>query len=220
MLWLGWMVACSGQSNIGFDGRVMDSYFPLDGLRTWTYSSQDPGIPYKVVGVLNPDGVSIEEGTDAIHAIDFATECIGTAECTPGPFRVRQLQVSSNRSMGIRLHGVDDEIAGVVTYDPPISMSGGTMVVGDDVVTVSGGVTFTSKFIEEVDCPVLITEEWQDGCVHLEIDDGGAKTPLAGHYWLVPGYALAAFHWSDDAVNTAGQDMLWRLLHTTFEEEP
>jgi hypothetical protein len=219
MLWLGVMIACSGPSNIGFDGRVMDSYFPLDGLRSWTYSSQDPSIPYKVVGVLNPEGVSVEEGTDAVHTIDYTTECIGTAECTPGPFRVRNLQVSSNRSKGIRLHGVEDEVAGVIAYDPPVVLAGATGVVGDTSTTTSGGVTFVSTFIEEVDCPVLVTDEWGDGCVHLTLDDGGAGTPLAGSYWLVPGYALAAFHWSGDPVNAAGSDLIWRLLDTTFEEE-
>ena len=216
MLWLGVMVACTGTP--AWEGSVMESYFPLDGLRTWTYSSQDPSIPYKVVGVLNPEGASIEEGTDKVYTIDFTTECIGTAECTPGPFRVRNLKVSSNRSKGIRLHGVEDEVGGVIAYSPPIVLAGATGAVGDTNTTTSGGVTFVSTFVEEVDCPVLITDQWEGGCVHLTLDDGGAGTPLAGSYWLVPGYAIAAFHWSGDPVSPADEDLLWRLLDTTFEE--
>lgn len=218
MLWFALAVACNGGPAVNYDGWVMEQYWPMDGLRDWTYSSQDGAIPYKVVGTLNPEGTSIEEGTAAVHDIDFVTECIGTAECTPGPFRVRKIQVSSSRNKGIRLHGVDEETAGMVTYDPPITLAGGTSLVDETFVTETDGKTFTATVLGKEACPVILTEEW-DSCVHITLDDGGAASPLAGDYWLVTTYGLAAFHWTNDPVNSTSQPLLWRLLDTTYEEE-
>lgn len=113
------------------------------------------------------------------------------------------------------IHGWEDAAGTWTDFDPPIGVTdpSGNMHVGDFVVTETGGVTYTSTFVGQDDCPVLWTQDTWEDCVHMNIDDGGGATSSAdpasrpifvGDYWLVTRFFVA---W----MLTSGWDEKWVL---------
>jgi hypothetical protein len=202
-------VGCTGGgSTYGYQGLKMSPYFPMDGERQAEYANEDvDNVPWK----LEVEKVDETETSGSTEIVTWEQYRDDTAEL------VGAVKWSADSSDGIQIHayavGTDD----FTVFDPPIAVSDNSdyMNRGDSVVTETGGMTFTSTFVEVVDCPVQWGLDWED-CVHMRIDDGDGDDTVgpifAGDYWLVTRYGPAWMH-------TTGYDDKWNLAHYDWSNE-
>lgn len=205
-----------------YNGFNMDTFFPFDGNRTWTFVSADETVPYEVVGTLSPDAEPKHDNASRAHTVTFTTECVATStDCEDGPFRMRSWTISSDRTHGTLIWAADFESTGPLTFDPPIMLTDGQGKPGDIWESDAGGEHWVAIFDHKGDCPVLYTDQW-DNCVEILLDDDGdAATPgthpLHGSYYAVPSYNVVAFTQSEDPTPGEGEPPAWRLLSAFWE---
>jgi hypothetical protein len=217
-----WLVALPGLAACGpqpapcYCGYSLDVFFPFDGQRTWEFVNDDPSVPYHVIATLDPDFAEREGGAMQVYTIHYTVACVGDdpACVDEGPFRVRSIQMSSDRAYGTLLHSVDLG-SGIEVFEPPVMLTDGMGDVGQLWETDSNGITWASVYAELGDCDVPYTHEWSHCLTLLVDDDANAETrptahPLHGEWVAVTGYNVVQFQWRDDP-------QPWRLLTQTWQ---
>jgi len=176
----------------GYSGYPVTDFFPLDGVREWSFRSADATVPYELVGTKPLEGVTAtDDGFTQIFDIRFEQVCISEDEsCVDGEFAFAWQQ-SASQDRGAFLWGYETP-AGAVTFDPPVKLADRRTKVGDVMTTETGGHTWTATFLMTADCEVVWNPNWTN-CMVLVIDDGGEGGGFAGTYWLATGYHIVAF---------------------------
>jgi hypothetical protein len=202
------IVGCEPAYN--YQGYDMPDHFPLDGSKLeWEYSSTDTS----VVSELRVEKV----GTAIVGDVEVATLehwVIGEDDAEDLAWSV---QWSSDSVKGVQIHGYTNVTNGSeVSFEPPILFAEGHGIPGDQLITQSGGFTWTATFESVEGCETYWVPGWADeNCLVVNLDDGD-DTPITnsiivGTYWLVPRYGAA---WLDlDAY-----DARWSLANHDWEE--
>lgn len=216
LLLLTAMTGCYG-TTIHSGGEDTYKYFPLDGDRTWVYQSTDSSLPYRLRAHKPKESETVEGSTDRIYTITFSPDCQGAVDpCVADldedeipDFENEPLMVwrlSSDSISGTRFYSFDDE-----AYDPPVRLAEADQADEEEVVTESGGVTYTSKIISETPCDVPYWRgEPPDGCKIFQLDDGGAGSALGGEYMAIVQFGIVQF-------TIQGLDSTWQLKE--YEDE-
>jgi hypothetical protein len=202
------LAGCTSPNTIAYLGERMDQYFVFDGDRSWEFISDDTSLPYLMIGDLQEEFVSINEGSTRIYTIRYKTDCLGAGECDDGAF-IWSLDLSFDSIYGAQIHGITVGSEPATVFDPAVVLTTPYINQGDVFETVSGGVTYTSTFIGFEQCPVQWNVDWPK-CVHFTLDDGGAGTPLAGDYWANVGFNLVAMDMDMD-------ESFWQLLSAKYD---
>lgn len=210
MMLLALTLACTSGSTTTYKGTKMDEFFPMEGGRQATYVNEDANVPYQ----LEMEKVSDFEQVGDRQVWTFEYYDDQTFSLVAG---VKWSVVPGD---AVQIHGWSDASGSSTTYDPPVNVTdpSGYMHVGDSVVTETGGVSFTSTYVGNEDCPVQWGLDWED-CAHMSISDGGADVSAAdaatrpffvGDYWLVTRYMIAWMH-------NRGYDQKWNLADYDYD---
>jgi hypothetical protein len=183
------LVACDGGTTT-YRGTQLSEYFPYDGTRSAEYINEDTeNIGWKlVVDKLEPTS---RQGDYELVTFEWSNFDDGSI--------LGSVIWSSSNGDGIHIHGYSVGTDAPITFDPPIQFGDDDdyMSVGEEVVTETGGYTFTATYIGNEDCPVQWGLDWE-GCLHMRLDDGDgddmAGPIFAGDYWLVQRYGPAWMH--------------------------
>jgi hypothetical protein len=143
--------------------------FPFDGQRTWTYTSTDAAVGYRLVATSTGEGEDLGDATG--YRVRYDSDA-GDA--------LFELVWSSDTVDGVRVHEIDG-----VAQDPPVVVATDDMN-RDDAVT-SGA--WTSTFDGFVQCPIAMAADWPE-CGELVVAGEGS---LAGTWWAARGNGVAAF---------------------------
>ncbi len=189
------LIACGGGTT-EFKGTQMESYFPLDGDRQAVYGSDEAANGFDLV-VTKLEPAETIDGAEVVtleHSEEDAGVVLGA--------------VKWSNSDGVKIYGYrSDATSDFTMFDTPIVFAEQFMRKGDEMVTETNDMTFTSSFVAVEDCPVLWGPDWKE-CVHMRLDDGDGDDsvgPLfAGDYWLVTRYGPA---W----MQTTGVAAKWNL---------
>ncbi len=179
-----------------YQGFVMEDFFPFDGSRSWHYISDNVDLEYKIVATLDTAPEEAHDGSTDIYTVNMVTECIGLdPDCEDGQ-EVGSYRMSASQTYGTLYWGYSNPEEGVVTFDPPIQISGRTMKVGDVEYTTTmrngtDGLSFTSQMIAQEHCEVEWTDSW-DGCLKIQISEENNAAP-SGTYWAITNYNIVAW---------------------------
>lgn len=202
------IVGCEPAYN--YQGYDMPDHFPLDGSKLeWEYSSTDTTIGNELL---------VEKvGTAVVGDVEVATLehwIIGEDDSEDLAWSVLW---SSDSVQGVQIHGYTNETNDTeVTFDPPILFAEGHGIPGDQLITQSGGYTWTATFSSVEGCETYWVPGWADeNCLVVTLDDGD-DTPITnaiivGTYWLVPRYGSA---W----LELDAYDAIWSLSNHDWEE--
>lgn len=192
-----------------YNGYTLPPYFPLDGsVREWEYASTDSAVE---------GGLRVEKADamvqDEVEVVTLEYWNVGVDETEDLAWSV---DWSTDDVQGVRIHRYLEEASGTeVTFDPPVQFMGRDGVTGDQVVTSSGGFTWTATF-EAVDgCGTYWVPDWDDqDCLVINLDDGdgdpSTNSVIVGTYWLVT-------RWGAALMELDAYDTRWSLADTKWE---
>jgi hypothetical protein len=205
---IGLLVACNGGGIGEYQGVRISEYFPQDGTRIATYINEDTNVVYKLQAEKFPEPARIDERD--VFTWDYYQKT------DDEQIKWFSVQWAAPAGDGAYIYGYAEGDASITPYDPPIQIGpiDDTMKNGEEVVTETGGATWTSTLIASEDCPVEWgTLEW-DQCQHLSVNDGTPdNAPLfEGEYWQVTSYGTAWFL-------PAGATSKWVLLDYEWDAE-
>lgn len=198
-----------------YQGFVMENFFPFDGARTWHYISEDVDLNYKIVATLDTSYEEAHDGATKIYTVNMISECIGMdPECVDGQ-DLGSYRMSADQTYGTLYWGYSTPEEGVITFDPPIKITGRTMKVGDieTTTTTRNGtdvLTFDVEMISQEHCDVEWTDSW-DGCLKLQISEDGDSAP-AGTWWVITNYNIVAWTPAPEE-----ESFRWSLLLAEWE---
>lgn len=201
------LLACSGGAYTTQGTKVSD-FFPFDGERNAVYLNDDESVDWE----LRVE--KIDESVVSGRTVVTMTYSQETDTALTELYAVKWSTLDGDSTL---IHAYSEAGGAFTEYDPPISVTSGSgwMRVGDAVSTETGGYSFTSTFVEVVDCPVKMGLDWQD-CSHFELDDGdgdpNAGPLFAGEYWQVTSYGTA---W----MLLTGYTDKWNLLDYDWEPD-
>ena len=135
------VLACTGTGPI-YNGVQTYEYFPIEGERTWRYAMEDDSAGY-LLEVEKVDSRS-ENGTEVVTLEYRRSDTMDLLYSTTW---------SSDAAGGIRVYSYEMQGGESVTYSPPVEFAEYTMRPGDEVVTETGGMTFTSTYVGVENCP-------------------------------------------------------------------
>jgi hypothetical protein len=202
------IVGCEPAYN--YQGYDMPDHFPLDGSKLeWEYASTDTTIGNELL---------VEKDVTAVVGeVEVATLehwVIGEDDSEDLAWSVLW---SSDSVQGVQIHGYTNATNDTeVTFDPPILFAEGHGIPGDQLITQSGGYTWTATFDSVEGCETYWVPGWADeNCLVVTLDDGD-DTPITnaiivGTYWLVPRYGSA---W----LELDAYDARWSLSNHDWEE--
>ncbi len=178
------VLACTGTGPI-YNGVQTYEYFPIEGERTWRYAMEDDSAGY-LLEVEKVDSRS-ENGTEVVTLEYRRSDTMDLLYSTTW---------SSDAAGGIRVYSYEMQGGESVTYSPPVEFAEYTMRPGDEVVTETGGMTFTSTYVGVENCPNLwVSDVWE--CLHFSIDDGDGDdmvgAPFAGDWWIAGSWGPSIF---------------------------
>lgn len=216
---LSLLAGCSAPTTF-FEGEDIYKLFPLEGfVRTWTYELDSTDLPYRLVARQQEESEIL--GSVRVHTLSFSPDCFNNQgicaddeddDGVPDAEGVElySWKVSSDSLEGVLLH----EVQGTV-FDPPVMLADAKMKQGEPETSTSNGITFTTTWVSEEECPA--PRFWPDPdtrpeCKRVELEDAGAGTAVAGVYWLVARFGLVGF--SRDADGAA----VWGLREYSAEE--
>ncbi len=187
-------------------GYAMPEFFEFDGAcRSWDFAIEDNSLPYKMVGVLQPEVQTGEDGFTRIYTIDYRTSCVGSEECEDDVL-LRSVTLSSSTSLGTLVYAFDVDGSSPMSFDPPVQITEGRMEATQTVSSTSGSTTVNSEMAQLAACDI-VWDDWE-GCALLDIDDGGAAG-LTGTWTIAPGWNIVA--WDLDADSAR-----WRIDRAFF----
>lgn len=212
---------CKGPTTT-YSGYDMSDRFPLDGDRVWEFANESK--PYGLR--VEMDHAFVEMDDSQVHTFEFFDRDAGDL--------LMSMKWSSDSIHGVRLWGyevVAEEPTGgdsndtgtpqgasgpleSFEFDPPITFADRKMVPGDTTETETGGMTFTSTFAYEEECPNhLVSGDLSWSCLRMDLDDGdGDPTSglrIAGTYWIASRYTWSWFQFSGDADKWILTDFEW-----------
>lgn len=180
------LVGCSGPTDPGGPGFVMEGYFPFDGDRTWRFLNDDQAVPYRLIGRM-----SNTEGSNGRYTVAFERECVTAGvDCTDGPRW--STTWSSDATDGVFLHAWSLEGGAETALDPPLQVSDARAERGEVMESDTAGTHFTSTLERLEACPVAMAADF-DTCARISISaDSGEVPPLTGTYWAASGFNVVA----------------------------
>lgn len=197
-------------------GDSIDQAWPFDELRQWTFQAEDTTVPYRLEAEQLEGFEEIDD--HKVYTIEFVYDCFNdSGVCEDADLDGTEdiegtvaatWRMSSSGPDGVLFHAVDD-----VTYDPPVALADGRMAKNDEIVTESGGVTYTAVYNGKVTCPapgLWPEEENRPDCFENAIDDGDADSKVGGTYWATTRFSLVAFQ--------QGDGVLWQLRNFDVAE--
>lgn len=182
------LLGCIGSDPI-YSGNKTYEYFPLDGVRTWTYvpdiDAASPNVDYNLF--VEKMGTRNVEGSTVV-TLEYRNDSTGDLKYS--------IDWSSDSAGGIRIWGYAVQGGESVTFDEPVQFADYTMVVGDSTETQTNGKTYTSTLDAKDDC----TNYWTDNvweCLYFYLEDGdgddNAGVPFAGHWAIAGSYGATRF---------------------------
>jgi len=202
------LVALAGCDNpVTYSGYLMAPYFPFDGERTWEFASTDTSLDYKIVGTLDSNFETMNDGVSDVYTVKYDKKCNNDATGCSDDW-VRSMRWSTDGQYGTLIWSVENA-AGSTPFDPPLQITQPEMLSGDSVSTTTDGATWTSTFQGLDTCPVTWTSDWGDQCAHFVVDDGGAGHGIVGDWWTITQYNVVAWKLADDTGT-------WQLDYATY----
>ncbi len=189
--------ACNGSTVPGYNGYPMDDFFPFDGTcRGWELVSDDVSLPYMMVGSVQPNPDTADDGFTQIWTINYNVLCITEGETCDEGALLRSIKMSTSRSAGTLVYAFDDG-TGAQSFDPPLKLTDGTMAPTDTISSESGAASLTTEFVTIGSCDIRWAS-W-DGCPLLTVDDAGTGTGMSGDYWVADGWGIVAWQLDSDS---------------------
>jgi len=198
------------EAEFGYQGYDMPDHFPLDGSKLeWEYASADTTITNELL--IEKVGTAIQ---DDVEVVTLEHWLIGDDDSEDLVWTVKW---ASDSVKGILIYGYIDHVNdNTVDFAPPIQVAEGHGITGDQVITQSGGFTWTATFERVEGCETYWVPGWADeSCLVINLDDGDdtaiTNGIIVGDYWLVPRYGSA---WID----VDAYDATWSLSNHDWEE--
>lgn len=193
-------LACTG-STTTYPGDRIYEYFPLEGERRWRYAMEDDSAGY-LLEVEKIDGTVID-GSEVVTLEYRRSDTLDLLYTTVW---------SSDEAGGILIYSSEVQGGDSKTYSPPVQFAEYQMRGGDEVVTETGGMTFTSTYVAKEECPNLwVSDVWE--CLHINIDDGDGDdmvgAPFAGDWWI-------AGSWGPSIFQPTGWSAPWVLTNAYY----
>ncbi len=193
-----------------YQGYDMPDHFPLDGTKLeWEYASSDTSITTELL--VEKVGTAI---VDDVEVVTLEHWLIGEDDTEDLAYTV---EWASDSVEGVLIYGYTDHSDGTeVDFSPPIVFAEGHGIPGDQIVTQTGGFTWTATFERVEGCETYWVPGWADEtCLVVSLDDGD-DTPvtnsiIVGEYWLVLRYGSA---W----LELDAYDALWSLSNHDWEQ--
>ena len=198
------LLACGPGNTAKYSGRSTSDYMPLDGARSWQYENE---------GVFF-DMIVEKTNSESIDGVEVVTLTYSQKE----PAQSLATIDWSNHD-GIKIHGYTITNQGGMDFDSPIALSESKMMVGDMVKSTTDGITFTSTFVDLIECPNnWIDEENTWECVLFEItsDSSSGVFPFLGQWWLANTWGTSRFIASDGPFASSNS---WVLSQATWTNE-
>lgn len=204
---LSLLLACTGGTT--YAGVKMDEYFNAVAVGESTYANEDQeAVPDNML-MAQVFPSEVVDGREIITLEQYMDDDNHTF--------LGGVMWSTVAGKETQIHGWSGPDGVYTLFDPAIDVTVDTGYEhpGDSVITETGGVTYTSTYVNNEDCQTLwTTQPWED-CLHLTIDDGGGAVSSAdpatrpifvGEYWLVTRFFVAWMH-------TSGYDAKWNLAN-------
>lgn len=188
-------VLLAGCGEATFDGTVAWRSFPFDGERTWEFVADGQASPFQVDARILVDAGATITSVGNAYVVEHAKRCATvSADCIDQEV-IRTVEWSSTPA-GVYIHGIfaDDDFD---TFDPPIQLSAGSVLVGDVWETRTAGALWTSTYGGQESCPTRFAGALAQ-CFRYDLTTTGADRGLAGSYWAAPGINVAAFELAID----------------------
>ncbi len=190
-------------------------FAPLDGIRRWNYAAVDGAVPYLLIG---SNRATDTIPADGVYTLDFDTDCIDDTVICVGSERIRSYDISNTEEGGLLVHhwqaGSFSE-----TYDPPLQLAAPNMAVGDEILEIVNGDTWTTSLVATMDCGEVSSLGGGITCVHLRAENSsGGGLAMAGEWYFAEGVGLARHDldyetgtvWElDTSICLAGCDGVW-----------
>ena len=202
------VVGCEPDYN--YQGYDMPDHFPLDGSKLeWEYSSTDTTLPGELL--IEKVGSSVQ---DDVSVVTLEHWLIGEDDAEDLAWTVQWV---SDSVKGVQIYGYTNATSGSeVNFDPPIQFAEGHGIPGDQIITQSGGFTWTATFEAVEGCATYWVPGWdEESCLVVNLDDGDDTAVtngiIVGTYWLVPRYGSAL-------LDLEAYDARWSLSNHDWEE--
>jgi hypothetical protein len=183
------LVACGPATT--FRGASVNEYLPLEGDRAWEYIQCDP----------DDDNCEADAGFDILLVEKSPnTTTSGSAEVVTLDYAVldpttllHSIEWSSDSKNGILIHGWTDAEGERTSYSKPVEMSNYTANKGDVFDSSTDGLSFSSEFYGEEQCPNhWVSEPYK--CIHFELTGGDGSEPFLGEWWFAQSWGMVKFH--------------------------
>jgi hypothetical protein len=208
MLLFSLLMACTG-GGTSYAGVKMDDYFNAVAIGESVYANEDQDAVPDNMSMVQVTPTTVVDGREIVTLEQYLADDNDTF--------LGGVMWSTMAGGSTQIHGWSGPDGTYQMFDPPIAITveTGYEHPGDVVTTETGGVTYTSTYINNEDCQTLWTTEPWTNCLHISIDDGGGDVSSAdpstrpifvGEYWLVSRFFVAWMH-------TAGYDAKWNLAN-------
>ncbi len=193
-----------------YQGYDMPDHFPLDGSKLeWEYSSTDTTIGNELL--VEKVGAAVQNDVEVVTLEHWIKDPEGAEDLA------WTVKWASDSVKGVLIYGyIDHANDNEVNFDRPILFAEGHGIPGDQLITQTGGFTWTATFERVEGCETYWVPGWADeACLVVSLDDGDetavTNSIIVGEYWLVPRYGAA---WLDlDAY-----DARWSLANHDWEQ--
>jgi len=204
------LVLTGCEATYDYQGYDMPDHFPLDGSKLeWEYASADTTITNELLIQK-----TIPYILDDIEVVPLEHWLIGDDDSEDLVWTVKW---ASDSVKGVLIYGYIDHVNdNTVDFAPPIQVAEGHGIPGEQVVTQTGGFTWTATFERVEGCETYWVPGWADeSCLVINLDDGDdtaiTNSIVVGDYWLVPRYGSALF-------DVDAYDATWSLSNHDWEE--
>ncbi|MEC7984067.1 MAG: hypothetical protein VX278_02815 [Myxococcota bacterium] len=204
MLFLfGALFACNGGSTTQYTGHTTYKYMPLDGERSWRYGN---------------DGMNFELLVEKVDAqlID-GVEIVSVEYSKYDPQELlATIDWSSDSIFGIQIHGYTLTNQGGMDFETPVLFADYRMIPGENVVSTTDGITFTSTFNGVEMCPNnWVSEENAWECLYftVESDSASGTFPFVGDWWIANTWGASRFITPQ---GTFGSENTWVLSQADY----
>jgi hypothetical protein len=181
--------ACGGPQT-QYGGARVNDYLPLEGDREWEYIQCDPGddsctpdAAFEVLLVEKAPNTTSRNNTEIV-TLDYSV-----LEPTELLFSI---QWSSNSRSGIQVWGWSDAAGEGLDFASPVTIADYGVQVDDVSETETDGVTYTSTYLGEEECP----NHWVSDpytCLHFRVEGGSDGNPIAGDWWFAQSWGMVKY---------------------------
>lgn len=186
-------------------GYALYNYFPLDGsVRAWEYGSSDGAVSWNLL--VEKTAAQVQGDTELVtleHWNDSSNELLAS------------LVWSADSDAGVLLWSYQSVAEDVdLAFDPPVQLACPRMAPGEQVVTETGGRSWTARFEAVEGCACEWVPDWGDeDCVRLSLDDGDGDPQtfgrVTGTRWMVPRYGSSVMQLDADGTRWSLHQHSW-----------